>query len=86
MNKMDENHRRTSVLKERTKEEQRYCKLGGNFFKNNGRDHLVVAESTNYQWKFFYINRGMEHNVARYAQYYIFYRTSKTSTICSFSK
>jgi hypothetical protein len=49
MNKMDENHRRTSVLKERTKEEQRYCKLGGNFFKNNGRDHLVVAESTNYQ-------------------------------------
>jgi hypothetical protein len=40
--------------------------VGGKINEDNGRDHLVVAEGKNYQRKLFYINKGMEYNVAMY--------------------
>ncbi len=60
--------------------------MGGKFNKNNDRDHLVVAEGKNYQQKLFYINKGMENNVVKYAWYYTFYKTSKTLGMCNFPK
>jgi hypothetical protein len=69
-------------------EEQKYYKLGEGrkIKKDNGRNHLVVVEGAKYQPRIFYINRRMEHNVARYARYYTLYRTFKTLRICNFPK
>jgi hypothetical protein len=39
----------------------------GEIEEDNGRNNSLVAKSTNYLQRIFYINRGMEHNVARYA-------------------
>lgn len=62
------NHRILSVLGERTTEEQNYYKLvRGKINENNGKDHLVVTEGKNYQWRLYYINKGIEHNVAKNA-------------------
>ncbi len=67
-----QNHKRTNVPRERTKEEQKYYKLGGGEIKeNNGRHHTTIIEGTYYKWRFFYINGRMEHNMAWYTQYYI---------------
>jgi hypothetical protein len=42
---------------------------GGEIEKDNGRDNSTTIESTNYYRRISYINRRMEHNVAKYARY-----------------
>jgi hypothetical protein len=37
---------------------------GGKIKEENGKHHATITEGTNYKWKFFYINGGMEHNMA----------------------
>jgi hypothetical protein len=45
-----QNHKRTNVPRERTKEEQKYYKLGGGEIKeNNGRHHTTIIEGTYYK-------------------------------------
>jgi hypothetical protein len=46
-----QNHKRTSVIRKKTKEEQKYYKLGkgGEIKEDNGRHHTTIVEGTYYK-------------------------------------
>jgi hypothetical protein len=39
---------------------------GGKIKEENGGDHLIAVEHTNFYRRLFYINKRMEHNVIDY--------------------
>ncbi len=34
------------------------------FKEDNGKHHTTITKGTNYKWRLFCINEGMEHNMA----------------------